>query len=61
MKNIFKRKQKPALVLINPEAWNMIDTYEAIEVYRVKHRSIRRKTKESLVLFVVMCAYIYMQ
>lgn len=39
-----KRKQKPALVLINPEAWNMIDTYKAIEAYRVKHRSIRRKT-----------------
>lgn len=41
-----KRKQKPALVLINPEAWNIIDTYKAIEAYRVKHRSIRRKTKE---------------
>ena len=41
-----KRKQKPAMVLINPEAWNMIDTYKAIEAYRVKHRSIRRKTKE---------------
>lgn len=41
-----KRKQKPALVLINPEAWNIIDTYKAIEAYRVKHRSIRRKTNE---------------
>ena len=41
-----KKKQKPALVLINPEAWNIIDTYKAIEAYRVKHRSIRRKTKE---------------
>ena len=37
MKNIFKKRtQKPALVLINPEAWNMLDTYEAIEAYRVK-------------------------
>ncbi len=40
-----KRKQKPALVLINPEAWNVFDTYKAIEAYRVKHQTIRRKTK----------------
>ena len=40
-----KRKMKPAMVLINPEAWNMIDTYKAIEAYRVKHKTIRRKTK----------------
>ena len=39
-----KRKMKPAMVLINPEAWNMIDTFKAIEAYRIKHRSIRRKT-----------------
>lgn len=40
-----KKKQKPALVLINPEAWNIIDTYKAIEAYRVKHRSIRQRFK----------------
>lgn len=44
---IFKRrKMKPALMLINPEAWNVLDTYKAIEAYRIKHRSIRRKTWE---------------
>lgn len=40
-----KRKQKPALVLINPEAWNVIDTFKAIEAYRVKHKSIRQRFK----------------
>ena len=42
---IFKRTQKPALVLINPEAWNMFAVYREVEAYVVKH-NIRRELKE---------------